>query len=526
MASRARLRRLHDANDEMFGSLDLGHRLRIAVKSARDLLSADAAAVFLPNEGGNELVIRAQDGLSTSYAARQRLPMDEVRAQVRAAGEHVILDMPSGSVGDHALIEAEGLAKLLSIPLFFQKKLNGVLVVYTKDPKRAFEPDDVELAHLLAASTAIGITNSRLYAEALAQQDLHRHLLDALGDGVLIGWPTGRYEANPRAQEILGVPQFETLAELREAVDVKDLMTGRPVPPGAYPLDRAMKGETTKGEFFVTRPDTGDRRDLEVSGAPVHGANGEVVAGVMTLHDITDLLASEREREQFLSIVSHELRTPLTPLKALAQLVRSRMRRSQAQGTELDMESLDRNLAAIERQVDRMNGLVNDLLSVSRAEKGSLSMERVSYDLAVLLREVVQRYVDATLEEGRHVFAVEAPASVPAHGDQSRVEQLLMNLVGNAVKYSPAGGQVRVALKVEDRAAEIAISDQGIGIPPDEIAKLGHPFVRGAGRANTFAGMGVGLYVARIVAEAHAGSLGLESDGDGKGTTVRVKLPL
>ena len=167
-----------------------------------------------------------------------------------------------------------------------------------------------------------------------------------------------------------------------------------------------------------------------------------------------------------------------------------------------------------------------DTKDLSRAEKGSLSMERVSYDLAVVLREVVQRYVDATLEEGRHVFTVEAPATVPAHGDQSRVEQLLMNLVGNAVKYSPTGGQVRVALTAGDRTAEIAISDQGIGIPPDEISKLGHPFVRGAGRANSFAGMGVGLYVARIVAEAHAGSLELESDGDDKGTTVRVKLPL
>src|SRR5256885_16218723 len=89
------------------------------------------------------------------------------------------------------------------------------------------------------------------------------------------------------------------------------------------------------------------------------------------------------------------------------------MRRAQQQGTELDMESLDRNLAAIERQVDRMNGLVNDLLSVSRAEKGSLSMERVRYDLAVVLREVVQRYADATSEEGRHSFAVEAPRAGP-----------------------------------------------------------------------------------------------------------------
>src|SRR5438105_7355352 len=261
MASRERLRRLHDANDERVASLDLEHRLRSAVKSARDLVPGDAAAVFLPNEAGDALVIRAHDGLSESYAARQKLPMDEVRAQVRAAGEHVILDMPSGSVGDHALIEAEGLAKLLSIPLFFQEKLTGVLVVYSKDPNRAFEPDDIELAHLLAATTAIGISNSRLYAEALAQQDLHRHLLEALGDGVLIAWANGRYEPNPRAREILGVPQFETLAELRDAVDVKDLLTGRPIPPGGYPLDRAMRGGSTQGEFLVTRPDTGERRD-------------------------------------------------------------------------------------------------------------------------------------------------------------------------------------------------------------------------------------------------------------------------
>jgi signal transduction histidine kinase len=526
MASRARLRRLHDANDEMLASLDLDHRLRNAVKSARDLVPADAAAVFLPNDEGDALVIRAHEGLSETYVARQRLPMEELRAAFRAAGEHVLNDMPAGSVGDHALIEKEGLAKLLSIPLFFKGTLIGALVLYTKDPKRTFEPDDIEVAHVLAATTATGIMNSRLYGEAVAQQELHRHLLDALGDGVLIGWPNGRYEANPRGREILGVGDFHTLAELRAAVDVKDVMTGESVAPGAYPLDRALKGEMSKGAYFLTRPDTGDRRDLEVSAAPVRGANGEIVAGVMTIHDVTDLLASEREREQFLSIVSHELRTPLTPLKALAQLVRSRMRRSQQQGTPLDMESLDRNLAAVERQVDRMNGLVNDLLSVSRAEKGSLSMERGPYDLAVVLRDVVQRYIDATLEEGRHTFTVEAPANLPAHGDQSRVEQLLMNLVGNAVKYSPSGGQVRVALAANDRSAEIAISDNGIGIPPDDLPKLGHPFVRGGGRAGTFAGMGVGLYVARIVAEAHSGSLALESAGDDKGTTVRVKLPL
>src|SRR5438034_4062435 len=250
MASRARLRRLHDANDEMIRSLELEHRLRNAVVSARDLMTADAAAVFLPNSEGDALVIRAHDGLSESYAAQQSLPIDEVRAQFRAAGEHVILDMPAESVGDHALIKTEGLAKVLSLPLFFESKLIGALAIYSKDPKRTFEPDDIEVAHLFASTTAIGITNSRLYGEAVAQQDLRRHLLDALGDGVLIAWPDGRYETNPRAQEILGVPQFQTLAELRTAVDVKDLVTGESIAPGAYPLDRALKGEKTRGEFL------------------------------------------------------------------------------------------------------------------------------------------------------------------------------------------------------------------------------------------------------------------------------------
>ena len=526
MASRERLRRLHDATAEMTRSLDVGHRIRTAVRAARSLESAEAASLMLRDETSDALVISAQEGLSESYAARQRIPMDRARAAYRGPDEHIVLDLRAGPLGEAALIRAEGLAKALAVPLVREGDLIGALTIYTKDPERSFDEDDIEVAHILAAQAAIGITNARLFADALAQRELQRHVLDSLGEGVIIAWPDGRYEANASAKTILGIGTMPSLAELRHAVDVRDLRTGESVPAGSYPLDRALRGESSSGEFFVTQRTTGQRRDLSVNAAPVHGAGGGVVGGVMTLHDVTDLHAAEREREEFLSIVSHELRTPLTPLKALAQLVRSRMRRSRAEGTELDLESLDRNLMAIERQVDRMNGLVNDLLSVSRAERGALRMEPVRFDLAATTRDVVQRYVDATEEEGRHHFTVEAPQSLPVRGDQSRLEQLLMNLVGNAVKYSPSGGAIRVALEGRDGAAEIKISDEGIGIAAPDLPNLGQPFVRGTGRASTFAGMGVGLYVARLVAEGHGGSLRLESAGDGKGTTVRVKLPL
>ena len=192
----------------------------------------------------------------------------------------------------------------------------------------------------------------------------------------------------------------------------------------------------------------------------------------------------------------------------------------------MDLEALARNLESIERQVDRMNGLVNDLLSVSRAGKGKLEMDREPFDLAAEVRDVVGRYVAATREEGRHSFAVDSPETLTYDGDQSRIDQLLMNLVGNAVKYSPRGGRVAVQLTRQNGAAEIAIADEGIGIGEADLARLGGAFTRGAGKAATFAGMGIGLHVAKLVAEAHGGSLELESPGEDKGTTVRVRLPL
>ncbi|TMF63833.1 MAG: hypothetical protein E6I20_09120 [Chloroflexi bacterium] len=164
-----------------------------------------------------------------------------------------------------------------------------------------------------------------------------------------------------------------------------------------------------------------------------------------------------------------------------------------------------------------MNSLVNDLLSVSRAERGTLRMETLPFDLSAVVRDVAQRYVAATEEEGRHRFSVDAPAELRYEGDPSRLEQLLLNLIGNAVKYSPSGGEVRVILEPRDGQALLTIGDDGIGILPEDLPRLGAPYVRGTGRAATFAGMGVGLYVAKLVAEAHRGSGGGEGhDGAGE----------
>ena len=240
---------------------------------------------------------------------------------------------------------------------------------------------------------------------------------------------------------------------------------------------------------------------------------------------MSDEREAERQTDEFISLVSHELKTPLTPLKALAQLMRLRLRRHREDGRPLDLESLDANLRTIERQVDRMAGLVNDLLEVSRAGQGRFELQPQEFDLAPVTRDVVRRASEVAAEDGRHTVSLDAPDSVVIIGDAMRIDQALTNLVANAVKFSPAGGAVRVVVVDRDGTVAIAVSDSGIGIAADDLPTLARPFARGSKRARTFSGLGIGLYLARLVAERHGGSLALASDGENRGTTVTLALP-
>jgi len=234
---------------------------------------------------------------------------------------------------------------------------------------------------------------------------------------------------------------------------------------------------------------------------------------------------TERQKDEFLSIVSHELKTPLTPLKALAQLLRLRLRRHREDGRPLDLDSLDSNLRTIERQVDRMAGLVNDLLEVSRAGQGRFELQQQEFDLIPVVHDVVQRYREISAEEGRITFTVKAPATLPISGDTMRIEQALTNLIGNAVKYSPSLGEIRLAVEEHGDEVALVVADDGIGIPSEDLPTLARPFARGSRRARTFSGMGIGLYLARLVAEGHGGTIALASAGEDKGTTVTMTLP-
>ncbi|HET7699245.1 MAG TPA: ATP-binding protein [Candidatus Limnocylindria bacterium] len=522
-----RVKRLQRASLELVGSLDLDRVKQATVDAACFILNADAAALMLPGADPALLEIQAAQGLSAEYVRSQRVPRDAARRSYPTPKEPVVIDLLRGPLGDATLVRAEGLAKVLAIPLHNDGEFVGSLNAYTKDPTHEFAEEDIDLASVLAAEASVAIANAQLYQEALNQRELERTLLDSLGTAVLVARPPSVVSGlNRAARELTGLDDSaigRPLDELFERFSTRDAATGAPLARSA--LTEGLRGAAVDREVVFTHLVTGDDRHAHVTIRPVRDADGAVVAATATMHDLTEVRRLQQEKEQFVSIVSHELRTPLTPLKALAQLLVSRIRRSRERKQELDLESLERNLISIERQVDRMNGLVSDLLSVSRAGRGTLEIDRRPFDLAASVRDTVERYVEATREEGRHRIVLEGPASLAITGDEARVEQMLMNLIGNAVKYSPRGGEVRVSLAQRDGAAEIVIADEGIGISAEDLPRLGSPFTRGSGRAATFAGMGIGLHVARVLAEAHGGSLVIESPGEDRGTTVRVRLP-
>jgi signal transduction histidine kinase len=226
-----------------------------------------------------------------------------------------------------------------------------------------------------------------------------------------------------------------------------------------------------------------------------------------------------RLRDIFFSVAAHELKTPLTSLLGQAQLLQ---RRGQREGT-LNERDL-RAAGVVVEQAARLNRMVTALLDISRIEQGKLSIDRAPVDVAALARQVVEEIQQMLTQ---HTIDYRAPADpLLVSGDALRLEQVLQNLVGNAVKYSPEGGTVAVRVARHGSSACVSVADQGIGIPPAAIPQLFQRFYRASNVDDRkISGMGIGLYVVKEIVELHGGTVAVESE-EGRGSTFTVCLPL
>ncbi|HEY8287095.1 MAG TPA: PAS domain-containing protein [Chloroflexota bacterium] len=374
----------------------------------------------------------------------------------------------------------------------------------------------VEITEVVAGRLRI----EDLAARAQARADEFEAVIGAMADGVVV---VGAQESvtlvNDAVRRIFGLPATGPIsaADFLPAFHPRNPATGRPVPLEQLPGGRALAGETILDEVWLTSL-PGSSRDLwlSVSAIPLRATDNTVRGAVITIRDVTLDKELEREKEDFLSVASHELKTPLTSAMGMLQLADRRLGKG-------EVERAHAAIREAETQSERLRRLIDDLLNVGRIQSGILTLEREPLNLSALTTAIVSRL---RLAHRRHHFHIEAPvAAVWVYADPLRIEQVFDNVLGNAVKYSPSGGEVRIELARADRFAVTRVGDQGIGIPAGG-GKLFERFYRaGNVDARNFGGMGVGLWLSRQILEQHGGRIWLETTSP-QGSVFAMALPL
>ena len=291
---------------------------------------------------------------------------------------------------------------------------------------------------------------------------------------------------------------------------------GRAIPKEEYPHARALRGDTVPDYLAIaTHLITGKNIDLSIAAAPIE-SNG-IVGAVLVMRDITGLQELDRKKDEFLSVASHELRTPLTTIKGYTQLLAQTI-------NDLPAEERSTYLTAVLGEIDRMMGLISELLDVSRIETNRLQI----HPQAIRWIEFIERRVSAfrVQNPARSInFHREAPETI-VNADPDRMRQVIDNLLSNAIKYSPDGTAIEVVVRPSESTIETSVIDHGIGIPRDEIPQLFERFHRARNVSSRYyGGLGLGLYIARAIVEAHHGKISVESD-EGSGSAFTVELPL
>ncbi len=276
-------------------------------------------------------------------------------------------------------------------------------------------------------------------------------------------------------------------------------------------------------QFRIRRLDDGSVRYVEMHGRFRSDAHGAIESFVGTLADVTrrmlaeqSLQEADRKKDAFLATLAHELRNPLAPIRTAAAIIR---KQQTVEGD--DVHSI------IERQCAHLARLIDDLLDVSRIGTGKIRLQRRTMDLRQAIRDAVEINVPKAREHG-HAIELSLPDEpVWVDGDSTRLIQIFSNLLDNALKYSDDGKRVRLAAGVSQQIVQIVVADQGMGIPTSLLASLFEPYVQLApASSRARSGLGIGLSVVRNLVDMHGGRVSALSEGEGRGSTFVVTLPL
>ncbi len=433
----------------------------------------------------------------------------------------------------------------LAVPLKLGGKVIGVLDVQGSQ-SYTFDDEDLFILQTLADQTALAIQNARNFQEAqnlarllerrveertaelresLRRQEVlaekNRAIVEGITDAVIVFDPEDRVtSANPAVERVLGLPLESFLgARLHDIVAQEGRSEIAESALAVFTAFVSSKQRIQQGVPLAECKFELNDKVIDASFAPVARQKGEPLDIVAVFRDVTRRARIERLKEEFISVAAHELKTPMTALRGYIELLLSE---SAGQVTPIQ----ERFLQIIKTNVERLAELANNLLDVSRIEAGMVQLQIQELHLSDLVDEVVVTF-QAEIERKGLTFIVKVPGDLPVvWGDRGRLVQLLSNLMSNACKYTPGGGQVGLMARQVDSLIQVDVVDTGIGITHQDQEQIFSRFFRADNPLiREIGGTGLGLSIAKSIVSLHGGEIWVDSEL-GRGSTFSFTLPL
>ncbi|HEY0428268.1 MAG TPA: ATP-binding protein [Pyrinomonadaceae bacterium] len=428
--------------------------------------------------------------------------------------------------------------------LLFAVIFEATLVYFAYAAKHEFSFNSalITFNRLILFGSVVLFASSRRNAEKNLrdQQKLLQVTLESIGDSVIATDIEGRINfINPTAEKMTGWTIADAAGRLLE--EVFHIVNEETREPVESPFTIIKSKGVTVGLANHTTLITKDGREIPIedSGAPIKDDDGAVIGAILVFHDVSERRAAEKERErlfqseqsargeaesanrlkdEFLTTVSHELRTPLNAILGWASMLNR---------GNLKEENTRNALEIIERNAKAQAEIIGDILDVSRIITGKLQIESKTIELTRVIRASIDTLRPAADAKSISLSILLDENTGLIVGDADRLQQIIWNLVSNAIKFTTAGGNVEVRLQQVDANAEISVTDSGIGISPKFLPFVFERF-RQADSSTTRldSGLGLGLAIVRHLVELHGGTVRAESEGEGKGATFIIKLPL
>ena len=537
----AQLSILGGVADALARSTDIDAMLGDVISSCLDAGGISKGALYRIDARG-ELVLHHTEGCSDEERARLvAFAGSALLEQVTAAG--TALAIPSDSVDrgeSQALLAGLRLASALIIPLMVNRRPVGVLFLGSK------------LAAVPGSLAVFGRTTGGYIGQALALSDAfarvnasearYRALMACAGDAILVATPEGVIlEANRQAAELLGRPSADllgrTYVELLEP-DRAAYVTEqheRLLAQGSARFDGVAVARPDGAEVFVdwsaSLAETGNERFVFLIGRDITRRRWAEAALRHREEERAELLRREqaarqeaeqanRAKDEFMSTLSHELRTPLTSIVGWASMLQG------VRGKKLDAATVERGLDVILRNAKLQAQLVEDIFDVARISTGILHLTLRDVEVVPLMRAGLEAIAPAAQAKGVRVDAEIDPAAGTISADPERVQQIVLNLLSNALKFTPRGGRIAVRVERREGSVRIRVSDTGQGIRADFLPFVFDRYSQADGSVTrAHGGLGLGLAIVRHLVELHAGTIAVESDGEGRGATFTVTFP-